>query len=198
MVKLFLLSLAVLILMACAGQPASQPGGAAQTAQASKAAGATSVDWLSLGGRLSDQPAVSSLHYQVHEEGRITDTQSNVQWMACSLGQQWSEEGRCSGAIQSLGYPQALTRIEAINKQGFAGYSDWRLPTQSELLDLVQPEMLRETFPQSQPVHYWTGDQSSESGYYLAVSFRNGASQAWPAKSRFAVRLIRSSMPKDG
>lgn len=189
MVKLIILSFGVLLLTACAGQPSSQASLNGPDPRA------TNVDWLSLGRHLSDEPAVSSSRYQVHVEGRITDTLSGVQWMACSLGQQWSEKGRCSGAIKPLNHEQALMQIAEINKQGVAGHSDWRLPSQSELLNLVQPEVLRDTFPQNQPVHYWTGQQIPDSGYYLAVSFRTGASHAWPAKSRFAVRPIRSSMP---
>ncbi len=45
-----------------------------------------------------------------------------------------------SGSAKWLSYTEAQKYVEALNRQKFAGYTDWRLPTIPELLSLVEPE----------------------------------------------------------
>jgi len=41
------------------------------------------------------------------------------------------------GSEKGLGYAEALTYIEQLNREQFSGYADWRLPTVNELLSLM-------------------------------------------------------------
>ena len=61
--------------------------------------------------------------YQVHGDGTVTDTVTNLMWMQCGLGQ--DPDSNCSGSASSHDWKQAL---EVAKDSTFANYSDWRLP----------------------------------------------------------------------
>lgn len=43
-----------------------------------------------------------------------------------------------SSSTQAMAYPMAMTWVHYLNKCGFAGFTDWRLPTLEEALTLLQ------------------------------------------------------------
>jgi len=53
----------------------------------------------------------------------------------CNTGLMWQK----SGSDDCLDYWGAGSYVNKLNKDGFAGYSDWRLPTVDELASLVVP-----------------------------------------------------------
>ena len=71
---------------------------------------------------------------RINNDGTVTI--DNLQWMRCSLGQQWNGT-TCTGNATTHNWNDASALPELMNAQGgFAGHSDWRLPTISELASL--------------------------------------------------------------
>ncbi|MDG6027480.1 MAG: DUF1566 domain-containing protein [Candidatus Brocadia sp.] len=44
-----------------------------------------------------------------------------------------------AGSLREMNYRDAKNYISAMNKERFAGYHDWRLPTLEEAISLVEP-----------------------------------------------------------
>ena len=75
--------------------------------------------------------------YRDHGDGTVTDVQTGLQWMRCSLGQTW-QGGTCTGEAGKYTWQAAMDASEAFNRQGGAvGYNDWRMPTKEELKTLI-------------------------------------------------------------
>ena len=63
--------------------------------------------------------------YRDNEDGTVTDRANGLTW-------QKSGSGR-------LNYEKAKQYVDKLNEDRFAGYTDWRLPTVTELLTLMEP-----------------------------------------------------------
>jgi serine/threonine protein kinase len=59
-------------------------------------------------------------------QDRVVDTDHGLVWQR-------------SGSLYPLDWPAARKAVAALNQSGFAGRTDWRLPTMAELLTLVLP-----------------------------------------------------------
>ncbi len=153
--------------------------------------------------------------YLDHANGTVTDTQTGLHWMRCSLGQDWNGQ-RCEGSAQRLTFDQAKAALAAFNREGgFAGYRDWRLPTREELRSLIycstgqpqtwnnsgepcegnyqRPTIHAEVFPNTPAWNFWTSsayDASNmpawEVNFYLG---RDGWEREDGGDTR--VRLVR-------
>ncbi len=80
--------------------------------------------------------------YRDNGDGTATDITTGLQWMRCSLGQTW-DGNTCVGEGSDLHWDQAMSQAKGFH---FAGYSDWRLPTQDELNDIVYCSTARGAF----------------------------------------------------
>ena len=106
------------------------------------------------------------------------------------------DQGRCSGntACDTYSY------IQAINGQGFCGYSDWRLPTRDEMLSIISFENKKSLatindnyFPETMPSWYWTSSSNKkhpEHAWY--VLFRNGIALNDLKERPKHIRLVRT------
>ena len=66
--------------------------------------------------------------YLDNGDGTVTDPETGLQWMRCSLGQTWNG-GNCLGEAQSYTWDEAMTSADELNQGGgYAGYRDWRMP----------------------------------------------------------------------
>ncbi len=72
--------------------------------------------------------------YHDNGNGTITDRKTNLTWMRCSLGQQWTGS-TCAGVAMDINWNDALKTAMSFS---YAGHSDWRVPTVDELDTLVQ------------------------------------------------------------
>lgn len=70
------------------------------------------------------------------KKGIYKDKKTGLQWMRCSLGQKWNGKN-CTGEAAEYEWKEAFQAIKALNKTGYAGYSDWRLPNIAELHTLI-------------------------------------------------------------
>lgn len=77
-------------------------------------------------------------YYSVVFPGVVKDSRTGLQWMRCSLGQDWDEKSKtCNGNVRDYGWQAALDIADKINRAGgYAGVTDWRLPTLRELQSL--------------------------------------------------------------
>lgn len=88
--------------------------------------------------------------YKDNGDGTVTDVQTGLQWMRCSLGQTW-RGGTCIGEAESYTWQAALDAADALNRRGgYASYRDWRVPKKEELQTLIycssgQPEIWKDT-----------------------------------------------------
>lgn len=119
--------------------------------------------------------------------GEVYDSQSNLTWQRCSLGQTWSGD-MCSGRVQGLTWDQARKQAKGA----------WRLPTRDELLTLMETPCgvskgNRTVFPNMDDIlpMYWSSS-AEEQGLAWLVGVNNGATFNGYRTSMNAVRLVRS------
>jgi hypothetical protein len=99
-----------------------------------------------------------------------------------------------SGSPAAVTYDDAKKYIHGLNKQKFAGYKDWRLPTLDEAMSLLKPRKSRNdlyidpAFNQTQQ-WVWTMDEA-DAGVPWVVTFRAGCCYV-PIASHYYVRAVR-------
>ncbi len=138
----------------------------------------------------------STSDYVDNGNSTVTHTPTNLMWKRCAEGQTWTGSA-CSGTASSYTFDQAnaLTGTTI-----FAGQSDWRVPTEDELLSLVDytiaypgPAINNSVFPATPSSAFWSGSPSAKysSGAWV-VSFGDGSTSSSASRSgSYAVRLVR-------
>ena len=128
-------------------------------------------------------------------DGTVIDAANKLQWQRCPLGMSGAD---CQGQAQRLTHMAALDKVLSLNRSGYAGHHDWRLPTPRELTTLVShacvnPAIDLALFPNTPVIWYWTS--SSEGGGGWAswyVDFAIGQTGLDDKNLPNAVRLVRS------
>lgn len=126
----------------------------------------------------------------------VADTQTTLVWMRCAVGQHWSGSA-CTGEPQAMDWGEAVAAVAQLNREGYAGRSDWRLPMLPELASIVErqcsnPRMNEAVFPGAPSSVFWSGmEKSGAAGLAYALDFGGGAAQAASKEFKGAVRLVR-------
>jgi len=119
--------------------------------------------------------------------GEVYDSQKNLTWQRCSVGQTWSQD-QCTGTVKTMSWNEAM-------KQKKGG---WRVPTLDELLTLVEApcgisRANRTIFPNMSDLTpmYWSATAEEKELAWL-VGVDNGSKFNGYRTSMNGVRLVRS------
>lgn len=135
-------------------------------------------------------------------DGTVTDAETGLVWMQCSLGQTWTENG-CSGSPTDYQWDEALQAAAQFNGNGgLAEHTDWRVPTIKELGSLVehqcvQPAINLTHFPDTPSATYFTSTVKVDSsgnvrgGRY--IDFETGSDLSPEVSSLRYIRLVRNN-----
>jgi hypothetical protein len=135
--------------------------------------------------------------YSDQGDGTVVDTQTNLQWMRCALGQIWNGKHNISEAKRYT-WQEAIDATHNFNQSGgFAGYQDWRVPTIDELKTIVErnkkPAINHAMFPATPLSLFWscsTVVNINQSAW--AVYFYGGSAYWYGKTSYYYIRLVRN------
>lgn len=75
-----------------------------------------------------------------------------------------------SGSDMEMDWPKAKQWVKDLNDKGYAGYSDWRLPTVEEAISLLEPnrnlsDLYIDPVFDTKQTGIWTGDENDSASY---------------------------------
>ncbi len=127
-------------------------------------------------------------------EGTVTDSVTGLIWDQCS----WGQSGACTGTASTHTWSQALGVAVTANGQNYKGHNDWRLPSRTELVALVNyaasnPAIDTIAFPATPANWFWSSTvYEPYPASAWSVNFSNGYTNAFYQSYYFHVRLVRS------
>ena len=132
----------------------------------------------------------------INYNGTVVDSGGKLMWKQCS-------EGRAGklcdhGVFLNIEYDNALNLYQSVNAaEGFAGFRNWRLPTDVELFKLQKFQCAYGRnnfyFPNASPFEYWTDSSAAKFGYYAwDVLFSEGYHYWINHYNKRNVRLVRN------
>lgn len=134
---------------------------------------------------------------QDNSDGTITDRKTGLIWKQCVEG--LSGNTCASGSAEIFSWQQALQRAQTVNSGGgFAGASDWRVPTIKELRSLVEqqcadPAINLTRFPKTGSDIVWSSSAvAGDASLAWYVLFSYGYTDWYYKGSNYQLRLVRS------
>ncbi len=149
-------------------------------------------------------------------DGTVLDKRTGLQWMQCSLGQEWNGS-TCTGKPKEYEWQQAMDiNITFVEK------SDWRVPTRFELETLVycssgkdkgrdnstkqfphylkgcignyqKPTIVQQVFPNT-PIWFWSASPfAALERRAWSVEFDSGSDYSTGKDDLYSIRAVRSS-----
>lgn len=139
--------------------------------------------------------------FEDHGDGTVTDRDSKLMWMRCSIGQTWAG-GSCTGQAIASSFAAGQAAADDVNRAGAFFYNDWRLPHVRELAMIAErecqnPRVNLTVFPQTPSEFYWSttsrpGNETKD--FVFALSFGNENVKLRAKDQLSHVRLVRSSL----
>lgn len=128
-----------------------------------------------------------------HWNGTATDKSTGLMWQCFAVGQIWEGQLACLGGAETFTYEDALAL-----RSDFGGFTDWRLPTASELLSIVdrdyEPAIDSLIFPNAPNTGFWSSsadDQSTGNAWVILFDYGFVNSSYFLDTKRHAVRFVR-------
>jgi Protein of unknown function (DUF1566) len=136
--------------------------------------------------------------FEDNGDGTVTDKESRLMWLRCSIGQQWNGVG-CTGQSARLDWSSAQAAATSLNRSGVQFFNDWRLPSLREMATIAErqcrnPRANLAVFPDMPAIAHWTstprpGSSSATSAFTLSFGDEGIENQAFDQPH--AVRLVR-------
>jgi hypothetical protein len=128
-------------------------------------------------------------------DGTVTDKRSNLMWMRCAAGQQWTG-GTCAGDPDRHSWQSAQDAAGDINRDGSFFFSDWRLPNLPELATIAErqcndPRINLTIFPRTPAAVFWTATSRPGAGDDKRVYGLSFGSQGVTYVSKDESHLLR-------
>ena len=127
----------------------------------------------------------------VNNDGTVTYPTTGLMWKRCAEGQTWTGS-TCTGNATVYTWEEAVALTS-----NFAGYDDWRIPTEEELLSLVDqtvcnPAIDKTVFPNTPSSAFWSASaDAGDSDYAWYVHFYDGYAGYYDKDDPFQVRMCR-------
>ncbi|MDP2903634.1 MAG: DUF1566 domain-containing protein [Methylovulum sp.] len=109
-----------------------------------------------------------------HQDGTVTHKRTGLMWQRCAAGKTWTGSA-CTGIAKTYTYAKAQQLTST-----FAGFSDWRVPNENELLSIVEygaynPAINTAVFPKISYGRFWSSSSyANNSGLAWVVDFFYG------------------------
>ncbi|MEI5640597.1 MULTISPECIES: Lcl C-terminal domain-containing protein [unclassified Pseudoalteromonas] len=139
-------------------------------------------------------PSTPTSRFTLNDNGTVTDNQTGLMWMRCSLGQAW-DGTTCTESVSTYTWAEALASADESN---YAGFSDWYLPNIKELASIVEaacynPAINQTVFPNTASSSYWSSSPHAYYGNYAwSVYFNRGYDYNLHKDNGTHVRLVRA------
>jgi hypothetical protein len=120
------------------------------------------------------------------KNGEVHDSNTNLTWQRCSVGQRWTGESGCVGVIRQMNWRQAMKQAD----------SRWQLPTKDELASLVtvecgSPAIDERAFPDMELTKLWYWSATNDGPLAWYVAFGGGSVRSGGPLDLNSVRLVR-------
>jgi hypothetical protein len=130
------------------------------------------------------------------DDGAVMDKQTGLTWMRCAIGQKWDGK-TCVGEAKDYTWPDIGGAKDQLNKTGYAGHSDWRVPLIMELGSIVElqcynPRVNVTVFPATPSDLFWSSmEKKGTTDLAYTLDFGGGQATAQPKSAEGALRLVR-------
>ncbi len=130
--------------------------------------------------------------------GGLRDFNHTYTWYSTDENANGGSPGTQNGGTCTGSDCDTQAYVQAINVQSLCGASDWRLPTRSELMSIIQngrPDGARidtDFFPNTSSASYWSSTPlANDSNHAWSVDFSRGGVDSSLKRNGLGVRLVR-------